>query len=690
MATPSRRSIWTENILQGLAPTPGRMEGALRTAAAVTIATYLLLWLRIPQIPLGMYFIFLVSYETAYLTLQESILQLSSGCIAVAAALLLVEVTDNDPMARVLGIAFFTFVAGFFLRASTRPSAPMVFGIYAIVSLSWWERHLSAEQRVHLSMWPMAAGAVAVACKVAIEYVFTRRDPQAELQEDMDLRLEALERLFRLYAEKSPEKKIRQQLLVVSRYALAGQGKAQNLLEELRIHPAKDVSACSISPSLIPTIAQLLDLGTALGRHDMSRLSDSDRARFQRMASVIAATRTGSTEKLESLLKKTSEMETDLLGQLEETICNLGSTSEAERVLFPERLKSLSARKKDSWLRRDAWTNPTYPVYAMKLSLSATLCYVIYNALAWPGISTAVLTVLVTGLSSTGATNQKMFCRIVGAILGGLLFGLVCLVYLFPYTDTSIPFMVPMACVAFISAWIARNSHIRYVGMQVALSFFLLAFEGFSEPTGLAPARDRLIGIFLALIVMLLIFHQFHPERTVDKMRTGLARLLAIDAELISLLRANHFDEIFALREDASELVGTLRELAEVIPYEFDQKAERDLVISQRIQNAASTAYSVFLTTVTWPRTSELPDWDKTSQHAYAVLEEGLRDLSGSLQSMTMPEGLEELKAEVSQYPEPIQTTLKFYVDLQNQCKRILSGSSISGIQLRGLSARHV
>lgn len=96
----------------------------------------------------------------------------------------------------------------------------------------------------------------------------------------------------------------------------------------------------------------------------------------------------------------------------------------------------------------------------------------------------------------------------------------------------------------------------------------------------MTPARDRLIGIFLALIVMWAIFHQLHPEKTVDKMRHGLARLLTIEAEVMDLLRTARFDSVPALREEADEIVGTIRAFAEVIPYELDRHIAKDQAIS--------------------------------------------------------------------------------------------------------------
>ena len=327
-------------------------------------------------------------------------------------------------------------------------------------------------------------------------------------------------------------------------------------------------------------------------------------------------------------------------------------------------------------------------VYAVKLSLCATLCYVIYNALAWPGISTATLTVLIAGLSTTGATYQRMLFRILGSAVGAVILGIGCIIFVFPYADTAIPFLVAVACVSFIGAWIARSPHFGYVGLQIVFSFYLIAFEGFSAPTLMTPARDRLIGIFLALIVMWAIFHQLHPEKTVDKMRHGLARLLTIEAEVMDLLRTARFDSVPALREEADEIVGTIRAFAEVIPYELDRHIAKDQAISEQIQNAISTTGSVFLMALTWPRTSESSDWDKIAGYPHAVLEQGLRNLSRLLEGATISAESEEFKPELPDttfygpWPEPIQNTLNVYAELQKQCREIAIGSAIGDFQV--------
>jgi hypothetical protein len=45
-------------------------------------------------------------------------------------------------------------------------------------------------------------------------------------------------------------------------------------------------------------------------------------------------------------------------------------------------------------------------------------------------------------------------------------------------------------------------------------------------PMRLTQGHDRVIGIFLALMVMWVIFHQVHPKRTIDRMRGLFAKML--------------------------------------------------------------------------------------------------------------------------------------------------------------------
>src|SRR5205823_10847242 len=82
----------------------------------------------------------------------------------------------------------------------------------------------------------------------------------------------------------------------------------------------------------------------------------------------------------------------------------------------------------------DAATNPEYVRFAIKGTLAALICYILFIGFDYPGIYTSVVTCLVVSLSTIGSSNQKGLLRFGGAALGGLM-GLIALVYAYPNVD---------------------------------------------------------------------------------------------------------------------------------------------------------------------------------------------------------------------------------------------------------------
>jgi multidrug resistance protein MdtO len=598
------------------------MAGALRTALAATIAAWILLVLQAGQIAPGLYLIFLVSYDVSYLTLKHGLQNLIWQSIGVGITLLLIQITNNDPMMRVLGIAGFTFLSAFLLCACTQRVAAMNLGIFPVLTFTLWERHLPAEQLVHLSIWVIGTGALSVGCKVLIEYFFTRRDPCQALEKEMRMRLESVEKFLTLSAQKAPAEEMRIAVRTVSRYAFAGQSRMLSLLEETRNEPQANNGALRLSPHLIPHIARLLDLTASYARQRTAELSPAEIASLYRSVKRVQSVLRNEPWTDAEEIEEESPSETPLLRQMEQTLFNIAMICRlpAEQHEEPEPLAKLTqSRKRVPLFLPDAWTNPAYRTYAFKLSLCATLCYILYNALAWPGISTATLTVLIAGLSSSGASNQKMFFRLLGALLGGVFLGLGCIVFVYPVANTALPFLLSVAAVSLLAAWMARSAHFGYVGLQIAFSFYLVAFQesmspiftqdaqgkiirvlhGFGAPMGLTQGRDRVLGILLALVVMWAIFHRLHPERTVDRMRLGLARLLRTEANQFEQLIDGNGAQMIALRAQAEQIALEVRTLAESIPYEMDAQLEEDLRQSEQIEAAIGNAGNLLLHMVT-------------------------------------------------------------------------------------------
>src|SRR5258708_20787916 len=84
-----------------------------------------------------------------------------------------------------------------------------------------------------------------------------------------------------------------------------------------------------------------------------------------------------------------------------------------------------------SFFVRDAFTNVKHIQFAVKGCLTAGLCYVIYNGVDWPGISTAVTTCFLTALSTVGSSRKKQVLPFSGPVVGGSFVGLGSKVFTF-------------------------------------------------------------------------------------------------------------------------------------------------------------------------------------------------------------------------------------------------------------------
>jgi uncharacterized membrane protein YccC len=170
----------------------------------------------------------------------------------------------------------------------------------------------------------------------------------------------------------------------------------------------------------------------------------------------------------------------------------------------------------------DAFTNPAYVQFGLKVTLGAMFCYLLYSAVDWPGIQTAFITCTFIALESTEATLYKGILRIIGCVIGGAL-ALFSIVFLIPHMETIASLVVLVACVAAIAAWVATGSQrISYAGIQIAFAFFLSVFQGYAPDTDLDKVRNRVVGILLGLIVTAFVFNYIwpEPERAADPNET--------------------------------------------------------------------------------------------------------------------------------------------------------------------------
>ena len=594
-------STWIDRIRQDLEPTPGRMNAALRIVLASVITLLLLMTLRMPFASIGMYFVFLVGRDSPAVSFRSGLFSLLALAASVAAVLGVVIITDNDPMARVLSVAIVSFIAGMFMLASTLPALASTWGFIFCVLIAVWETSTPASSLVKITLYILGTISLSVASVVAVEYTFGSRHPAEDLQQQRVLRYQALEAMFTLFAQGADAADISPAVSRVSRLAAAGQSGMQRLYNTI-VERNLDTGELPIGTRVrITMIAQLMDISAAFG---WQYLGQSDVVSRQRCANIaelchyLAAGDVPPDRESGLLTEHSIGPDPSLLDRAEGVLhaiismpVDSGSPGDKQLVALPSSEVPL--------LFPGALRQPQTIAFALKLSLCATLCYIIYQAVAWPGISTSVTTVLITGLSTSGAIKQKLIFRLAGSIIGGLILGLGATVFLFPHMDSITSLVVLVASIAFLSAWVAAGRQFNYVGLQIAFAFYIVAFEGFSAPIELAPARDRFMGILLALVIMAFVFDLIWPVRTVTAMRAALATLLHAGAAFLRLPQnvPDHSDLLQradGLRDQVGKTVAGIRTMNDTIDYEFGVDRRQHKHAGETILRAALTSVAFF------------------------------------------------------------------------------------------------
>jgi multidrug resistance protein MdtO len=168
--------------------------------------------------------------------------------------------------------------------------------------------------------------------------------------------------------------------------------------------------------------------------------------------------------------------------------------------------------EKKSLFVADAFTNPAHVRFALKVTLAAMTCYILYTGVGWSGIHTAFITCCFIALESTSATLRKATLRLCGCLIGGLL-GFLAILFLVPRMETIASLALLVAAVSAAAGWVAAGSQrIAYAGLQIAFAFFLSLFQGFAPATGLDVIRDRIAGIILGIVATAVAFRYILPE----------------------------------------------------------------------------------------------------------------------------------------------------------------------------------
>jgi multidrug resistance protein MdtO len=587
-----------EFIRWELAPYPGRLSTVIRMTIAATLVMIIVVTFRIPNAALAGLFSILLARENLAVTWRSGQLIVLGFVLASLYTLLGMMLFRGYPITHFFWVIGSLYLVFFVMRTTTNYAAAVAFTIPIGVALPIWDRSWSSEVQVEGTLWPIVIIAVGAGATVAIEAVyriFDRSDPLITVVDDLLLAVQQVaESRASLHA---PPQAV---LAKVLQYQMIGTGRLRTTLLRQGLDPSRRAQRAA----LISLTGRLIGLAADL-EHAPPEPGD-DAIRLRALSERLAAIRTelresGVISASAAVLEEQPFSSSPILQEMEITVALLTEIFQPDEIVHG----SQKAPEGNWWhglLLPDAFQNPEYTRFALAGCLAATVCYVLYNALDWPGIFPSVLTCIVTALSSIGGSLQAQFLRLAGFVAGGVVLGISAQILILPAIDSVFGFALFFAAGTAIAAWFATSSpRLSFFGVQMALAFYFVNLQDFRIQTDLTIARDKAMGALLGILAMGFIFDRFGTKSVVEQLQKLLVRNVRMLAQLgvcpVARDRAIALSQIIRLRSQINDNFVSMESQTDAVRFEvaFRHRREQDVADSERIQRAQPALRSIYL-----------------------------------------------------------------------------------------------
>jgi multidrug resistance protein MdtO len=606
---------WLKEFLkEELAPYPGRAALVARMCIAATIVMLLTMTFRIPFGAYGAVYALTISRESPEATTKAVTTIIVAFLLSVLYVLVGAMFFLQDPSLRLIWVVATLFVMFYALSAMTNFTAAARFGYLLIITIPLWDQQIPSESKLEGTLWAFAAISLGSLITVAVELIYAELKSGDVILQPLGDRLAATEELLNCYVGGlSVDEKIKDQF---THLAMVGTSAMRRTLQRSAYPPAYREQMGAV----IALVGRLVDIAANIA--DLSSdLPDQARDRVRSLAANIRTIRADLLSgKIPNLIEVHEEAQpmagAPFFVEMEKTVALIPEAFAGVLSLDEYAPLESSGDPGVRLFRPDALSNSEHLKFGLRGCFAASLCYLFYSGKAWPGLSTSITTCFLTALSTIGSSRQKQLLRISGAIVGGVFLGIGAEMFILPNFDSIAGFTVLFLAVTIISAWIMTSSpRLSYSGVQIAVAFYLVNLSEFAPQTSLVPARDRVIGILLGLLMMWLVFDQLWSVSAAVQMTKTFAsnlRLLAHYArEPISGDLRNANERSYSLRETINTNFDKVRDLTGGVLLEFGPSRERDLAMRERIIRWQAPVRMLFLTEVTlWKYRAQLPGFE--------------------------------------------------------------------------------
>jgi multidrug resistance protein MdtO len=593
--------IW-QFLKHELAPYPGRAAVVGRMVLAATLVMIVCMTFRLSYAFQAAIFTLLISRESRRATLESSVTLLLFCGLGAAYLLTSAWFVISRPMLHLLWIIGSFFLAFYGLSAMTNYLAAVAFAILIAVGAPLWDRYVSAETNVEDTLRLLLVELLGIAATAAVELAFSRWKPGDEIILPVAERLAALEKWLICYAENGPIDS--DTAKNITRLAMVGSSRLRRLLSRSNyptLYVEQMGAVITLTGRMVDIAANVVSPGAPL--------SEEARKRIRRLAENIGSIRADLlAEKVPHLPELPRESTVlhagPFLPEIERTVYLMVEALAGSPSLKVYAPHASSADPPTTLFVRDALSNSKHIRFALKGCLTATLCYVIYQGIDWPGISTSVTTCLLTALSTVGSSRQKQILRFAGAVVGGFVIGMGSQIFILPHVDSIGGFTVLFILVTALSSWfLTSGPRLSYFGLQLALAYYLIHLQEFAIQSSLSIARDRVVGVLFGLIMMWVVFDQLWGAPAVVEMRKALIESLRLLAELarepVSADLGIATDRYFSLRDTITKTFDSMRAFADGVLLEFGDSRPRNLAWRGRILQWGGELRTIFLTQIT-------------------------------------------------------------------------------------------
>jgi multidrug resistance protein MdtO len=617
---------WLGWLQRELAPFPGRTEMTIRIVVTVVLVTIISMALQVPLAAYSAFFVLFVTKENRSLTVLTGAVMTVGITVATLLSLFLYQFTFDHPELRFPVMAGLVFTGMFLSRVFVIGPLGFVLGFFTALQQTFLEGVANTDVLVRTLLWLWMAVVYPIAITIFINQILLPADPWPALvralQHRLDIVADVLQRIIREGATGGQTNN------VLLEQATRG---SSPLLALLHFAESKDAALKCRHTSLVASISASEHLLTATATvefRDREALSAADLRCAQRLLEDITQLRRVLPEHEPVLAARREAVPRADLPQLRELQFAAESFRDGLIRYISEEPTPAAAPPKKSLFAPDAFTNPAHVHFALKVTLAAMTCYLIYTGLDWPGIGTAFITCCFIALENTAATLRKGWLRLSGCLAGGLLgyFALICLI---PYMESITSLVLLAAAGAALAGWVAAGTdRISYAGLQGAFAFFLCIFQTYAPEVNFTTARDRLVGILLGIFVSAVIYRYVWPEHAGDALRVTLARILRTLGRLLLIPLTSA--AIPAEKGEADRLFGSIKKdldnslrLAELVAVENVIVKGPEHLSSEKLEQLTATTQALSLITIALLSRTKVEEWrqlDPPVQQAETLL----------------------------------------------------------------------